>query len=668
MPQKTVNDSTMRSRLRRAVIRAGSFFTPEERLGALMLYVANERLRLANLKGKVLLDFTSLIARIPGNQNRMDEADFSCHVSLPSLEKLAEFQNSPLADKLSEYLGLSGIFGEIRLAFLTESEKKDGGAFYTDPYLAMILAEGIERVEYSRCPSLYDPACGCGMLLLTTANILMRKGFSKEQVASRIFGSDIDGAAVLSCRLTLLFEGFYPIDPVNIRCEDALTAEHEPVDIFVMNPPYVGRKESKRQIEALPERYYRVFEDKADLSYCFFILASEVLRDDGLLLVLTSRYFLEARSAQRLRDFLESQFSAEAAIDFYGLRSKGFPGVDLFFFKAFKSPEKRDLYLYAPSRQSTTTRDSETIYRALIGDYSEPLDFHFNRYVVPYEGEPRWDYRSPEAVDMKLRGRRLLEMDGKRLGDYVQSFQGIITGCDDAFVRKTGQVEKAFDTRMIHPWIKSSDINGGDLFTGGRSLIYLSKHDVLTQEQEKALAPWRARLEKRREVKSGKIPWFALQWERDLDLFEQRKIIWPYKSDQNRFYLDRQHSCFSADIYGMIVSDTRWSLNLLTILLNTAFYDRLFKSYGKKLGYSLYEYYPNQVLDLPLPDPERFEQAVLENLEDYRQARQMTRSQSQSLCDKMVKLREYELTENLFEELSNLINFTLFRITQSPEN
>lgn len=658
----------MRSRLRRAVIRAGSFFTPEERMGALMLYIANERLRLANLKGKVLLDFTSLTARLPGNQNQMDEEDFSCHLVLPSLEKLTEFQNSPMAAALNEYLGLSGIFGEIRLAFLSESEKKDSGSFYTDPYLAMILSQGMENEDFARCPSLFDPACGCGMLLLTSANILTHKGFTKEQVAQRISGSDIDGAAVLGCRLTLLFEGFYPIDPESIRCEDALTAEHGPTDILVMNPPYVGRKESKRQIEALPERYYQVFEDKADLSYCFFVLADDLLRKNGLLLVLTSRYFLEARSAERLRGFLEKRFSAAAAIDFYGLRSKGFPGVDLFFFKAFKTPEKRDLDLYMPSRQSTTTRDSETIYRALFSDYSEPLDFHFNHYVVPYEGVPRWNYRSPEAADMKERGERLLEMDGKRLGDYVQSFQGIITGCDDAFVRKTGQVEKAFDERMIHPWIKSSDINSGDLFTGGRSLIYLSKHDRLTEEQVKALSPWRERLQKRREVRNGKIPWFALQWERDLGLFEQRKIIWPYKSDQNHFYLDRQHSCFSADIYGMIVSDDRWSLNLLTILLNTTFYDRLFKSYAKKLGYSLYEYYPNQVLDLPLPDPGRLERAVLENLEDYRQARQMTHSQSQALYDKMVKLREYELTENLFEELLNLINFTLFRITQSPEN
>lgn len=660
----------MRSRLRRAVVRAGSFFAQEERLGALMLYVANERMRLAHLKGKALLDFSALLMLLPGNESEMSDEEFCCHLKLPSLEKLTKFQNSPEARRLNEFMELSGIFGEIRLAFLSESEKKNGGCYYTDPYLAMILAEGLEVESFKRCPSLYDPACGCGSLLLTSANCLMRKGFTREQVAHQISGSDIDGAAVLGCRLTLLFEGFYPIDPESIRCEDALTAEHKHklIDVLVMNPPYVGRKESKRLIETLPADYYQVFEDKADLSYCFFVLAYNLLRKNGLMLVVTSRYFLEARSAQRLRDYLYNRFSAVACIDFYGLRSKQFPGVDLFYLKSRKDPKKRDLYLYMPSRLSSTTRDSEEIHRALVGDYSKPLDFHFSRYTVPYVGVPRWNYRSPEAVEMRARGQQIFDMDGMSLGDCVHSFQGIITGCDDAFVRNNGEVEDAFDPDMIHPWIKSSDIRSGDFITGKRSLIYLSKHDDLTPEQARALEPWRKRLENRREVKNGKIPWYALQWERDLDLFEQQKIIWPYKSGRNHFYLDRMHSCFSADIYGMIVSDPRWSLNLLTVLLNTTFYDRLFKSYAKKLGYNLYEYYPNRVLALPLPDPKRLEQAVFDRLEDYCRARQMTRSQSLSLYDKMVKLRECELNKILFEELSNLINFTLFRMTQAPEN
>lgn len=90
------------------------------------------------------------------------------------------------------------------------------------------------------------------------------------------------------------------------------------------------------------------------------------------------------------------------------------------------------------------------------------------------------------------------------------------------------------------------------------------------------------------------------------------KIVWPYKSDRNAFRVDRTGAFFSADVYGMTVTDPEWDPDLLAALLNTPFYDRLFKSFGKKLGASLYEYYPNTVMRLKLPDPKALRQALNE--------------------------------------------------------
>ena len=101
--------------------------------------------------------------------------------------------------------------------------------------------------------------------------------------------------------------------------------------------------------------------------------------------------------------------------------------------------------------------------------------------------------------------------------------------------------------------------------------------------------------------------WYHLQWGRNKNIFESKKIVLPYKSSSNRFALDKG-SFFSADVYALILNTDRpFSYDYLLKILNSDVYEFYFKSFGKKLGENLYEYYPNNLMKLCIPTEFDFE-------------------------------------------------------------
>jgi adenine-specific DNA-methyltransferase len=156
------------------------------------------------------------------------------------------------------------------------------------------------------------------------------------------------------------------------------------------------------------------------------------------------------------------------------------------------------------------------------------------------------------------------------LDNVVHSFQGIITGNDKAFIfEATDPVRPGFESCWLKPWIKNKDVKAFEVAKPQKQILYTNQISAIDEHPELVahLEAYREKLKNRRECKNGKLAWYKLQWGRDPDHFERRKIVFPYKATQNR-----------------------------------KLYNYYFKSYGKKLGDKLYEYYPNTLLRLGIPD------------------------------------------------------------------
>ena len=226
----------------------------------------------------------------------------------------------------------------------------------------------------------------------------------------------------------------------------------------------------------------------------------------------------------------------------------------------------------------------------------------FDRFSVPVSalsGSP-WRLIDPLTREMV---ETIADACGATLGEAGIFFQGVITGADKVFVTDKSQQERLSAlSPYFKPWIKNSGIHPCHIDDNNHYLIDIQGDEVPSQALIDYLSPHQAKLMTRRECRTGRVPWYALQWPRKRERFDGGKILFPYKAEKNRFAFDDTGLYFSADVYGYIpdVIDPK----ALCVLLNSACYNLYVKTVAKKLGGPLYEYYPNTLRRLRIPAPE----------------------------------------------------------------
>lgn len=363
-------------------------------------------------------------------------------------------------------------------------------------------------------------------------------------------------------------------------------------DYIIGNPPYVGHKELTMEYKKwLLDEYKETFKDKSDLSYCFYQRALEAVKDKGVIGFISSRYFMESPTGRNLRAFLSDNCCINTIVDFYG--EEIFPGARVaaaifFLSKEMDRNNEIEIWKYKGSKLKKL----------------EPKDFEVfkvNQYNI---SEDRWILIPDEERKIL---ERIENTCTKRLGDIAESFQGIITGCDKAFIMDNNTI-KALDIeeKLLKPWIKNSHVDRYRIRNSNLKLIYSDFIDEPLKYPNSIMhiQQYREQLENRRECRKGLRLWHQLQWGRKPELFMREKIVYPYKSTGNRFALDRRGCFCSADVYSFILKDgvEDYTLTFLLGVLNSSLYEFYFKLFAKKMGKDIYDYYPNTVMDLKIPD------------------------------------------------------------------
>ena len=117
------------------------------------------------------------------------------------------------------------------------------------------------------------------------------------------------------------------------------------------------------------------------------------------------------------------------------------------------------------------------------------------------------------------------------------------------------------------------------------------------------IGKYKDKLLNRRECKKKMRLWYELQWGRDKSFFERKKIMYPYKSSENRFAIDENNSFSSADVYSFYINkeyEDVFSYEYLVALLNSQVYNDYFKINAKKISKNTYDYYPNKVMKIKI--------------------------------------------------------------------
>jgi SAM-dependent methyltransferase len=123
--------------------------------------------------------------------------------------------------------------------------RQASGTFYTPPELVAWLLDRALGDDPAARPTLLDPACGAGHVLVAAVRRLVARGVDPADAVARVSGVDLDpvAVAIAGLRLRVLAPGVVP----DVRVADGL-APHPgaPYDVVVGNPPFLGRLRPRR--------------------------------------------------------------------------------------------------------------------------------------------------------------------------------------------------------------------------------------------------------------------------------------------------------------------------------------------------------------------------------------------------------------------------------------
>ena len=507
---------------------------------------------------------------------------------------------------------------------LSEEIKKSKGIYYTPKFIVdYILNKTLKEHDIlsNPCPKILDISCGCGNFLLEAYDILYEmfeyyrhelkiENIHKHIIENCIYGVDIDKNAVDILNNSLRNKDIdSKILKSNIYCFDSLNKNNlgqdvinlfweNKFDYIIGNPPYIGHKSlGKEYKNFLLKEYSEVYRDKSDIYYCFYKRVIDLLSEDGIVSIITPRYFLESISGKHLRNYILNNSYINEIIDFNGSN-------------IFKNISIASCIIKKKKKCITSNIDIHKLKNSKLKlNYLDSLEYYlnddnfYNIKIKQSDLNEDWIISNKENLDIYNK----LESYGQyRLKDICISFQGIITGCDKAFIiDKRDTDENIEEKKLLKNWVKNKHIKKYKLDENKKLLIY--SNDIVDEEEYPKsinyISNYKEKLLNRRECRKNIRKWYELQWGRQKELFERKKIMYPYKAKENRFAIDYKNSFCSADVYSFYIKEeyeNEFSYEYIVGLLNSSIYDTYFKTFAKKMTSDLYDYYPNKVMEIKI--------------------------------------------------------------------
>ena len=507
---------------------------------------------------------------------------------------------------------------------LSEETKKSKGIYYTPKFIVdYILNKTLKEHDIlsNPCPKILDISCGCGNFLLEAYDILYEmfeyyrhelkiENIHKHIIENCIYGVDIDKNAVDILNNSLRNKDIdSKILKSNIYCFDSLNKNNlgqdvinlfweNKFDYIIGNPPYIGHKSlGKEYKNFLLKEYSEVYRDKSDIYYCFYKRVIDLLSEDGIVSIITPRYFLESISGKHLRNYILNNSYINEIIDFNGSN-------------IFKNISIASCIITLSKKCITYNIDVHKLKNSKLKlNYVDSLEYYlnddnfYNIKIKQSDLNEDWIISNKENLDIYNK----LESYGQyRLKDICISFQGIITGCDKAFIiDKRDTDENIEEKKLLKNWVKNKHIKKYKLDENKKLLIY--SNDIVDEEEYPKsinyISNYKEKLLNRRECRKNIRKWYELQWGREKSLFERKKIMYPYKAKENRFAIDYKNSFCSADVYSFYIKEeyeNEFSYEYIVGLLNSSVYDTYFKTFAKKMTSDLYDYYPNKVMEIKI--------------------------------------------------------------------
>ena len=520
---------------------------------------------------------------------------------------------------------------------------KNSGATFTPPLLADFLADKlISHLEMSESQriSILDPACGEGELLLSIANKVKTLGIDQFQIRGYDTNTEYLDVAksnlseIKGISVNLLQQDFLESEGAIIEKSDLFhqSKGSELADIIIANPPYVRTQIlGTKKAQELAKRFN--LTGRVDLYYPFLIAMTNVLKEGGLIGVITSNRYLFTKSGESIRKFLLDNYDILEVIDlgdtklfeaavlpaiFIGRKKSGRKKISnpSLFAKIYEEPERNGVRNVINSNTLFDILKSNKSGYYLVGNktyhYSVGLLKHSLKrtdiWQMTNEEENKW---------IEIIKSNTFSL----IGDLFKVRVGVKSCADNVFIKEDWNKEpfkpeeklfkKLISQENIKRWRGALENDLHILYPyyskDGKRIVYDLKDFPNAKEYFEAN---RQQLESRSYVIESGRSWYEIWVPQNPALWALPKIVFPDISLDSRFYYDDQGSVVNGNCYWISAMNERE--NELLFLIQGVANSRLMSQYhdlcfNNKLYSGRRRYFSQYIEKYPIPDPNKSE-------------------------------------------------------------
>ena len=432
-------------------------------------------------------------------------------------------------------------------------------------------------------------------------------------------------------------EDLRSVNAFDFEKEFPFIKEGQLFDCVIGNPPYFNIQTlgAKSEIATyIQNKYSEIWQDKSDILFYFFAKAMELSKNRIGFIVSNAFLFSDKAKALRKKIFKDGRLAKIVNFEEYPI----FKGVGITTCITFFEKDKKDFKAISVKGKNYT-----------VEELIEYITDENNAYDVELKEGKVFALVNSEIAKLndKIDGKH------KKLGELFKIGKGMETATNKVF--SFSEYPSQFPDEFIKKIITGKNIDRYIIQPNHTYILYFEQvnsfKDLPSSIQEHLKANKKI-LENRATVKNEGRIWWKYSRPMHKEFYHLNKIWCSYRAKENMFCLDE-----SSDYIGLtnttVIFDTNPNLSLkyLLTLLNSKILNFRYKSIGKQTGGGIYEYFPNAVEKLPIPEASPSQQEKLARLANQMMSLKKSIIEAKLESDKKLLLERASMLDNKIDEL-----------------
>lgn len=521
---------------------------------------------------------------------------------------------------------------------------------------------------------ILDPACGSGAFLNQALDFLIKEHenlqkalvimgditayyeIEKSILEHNLYGVDINEDAVEIAKLSLWLRTAQKgrcLTNLNdkIVCANSLLAmpfDEGSFDVVIGNPPYfniqtLGAKSSIAQ--AIQNKYPEIWQDKSDILFYFIALAIKMTKNKVGYII--SNAFMFSDKAQKLRNYILENTTVSKITNFeqYMVFEDASITSAIIELNKIKTGHRTKAYNFVEKNYNQS-------------DIFDVINSEANYFEVSLKKDSVF-----ALVDDKINTiNEKIDLTYKKLDELFKLGKGMETAADGIFLFKS--YPKQFPKDFVKKRVTGKNVEKYIINDIEEFILYfenINHFEELPQSIQNHLLENREFLENRAQIKRSKTSsWWKYTFPMHKELYEKNKLFCSRRAFNNIFALDTNNKYLAfSNMTTIFDTNENLALKYLLALLNSKTLNFRYKSIGKQTGGGSYEYFPNGVGKLPIPEIDKVKQQPFIKLVDEILESKQKIKEYKILLDEAMKNDNFDREIKLKKELETLENICI---------